>query len=100
MKRWYFSLLVIIPLLIFLVVTGSNGTDSGFNKSKELAALRQVGHRLLLTFGDSTSLVLPVREISGNEFQIAFEKKIRLQPELLVDVFRKLYPSSGEYAVE
>jgi LPXTG-motif cell wall-anchored protein len=100
MKRWYLAFLVIIPLLVFLVVTASNGTDAAFNKSKELAALRRVGHQLLLTIGDSTSLVLPVREISENEFQITFEKKFPLQPEILADVFRKLYPPSGDYAVE
>jgi len=100
MKRWYLAFQVIIPLLIFLVVTGSNGTDAGFDRSKRLAALRKVGHQLLLTNGDSTSLVLPIREISENEFQIAFEKKFRLHPELLVDVFRKMYPLSGDYSVE
>jgi LPXTG-motif cell wall-anchored protein len=100
MKRWYLAFLVIIPLLIFLIVKGSRGTDTGFNKSKELAALRKVGHQLLLASGDSTSLVLPVREISENEFQIAFEKAFRLEPKLLVDVFRKTYPPTGDYSVE
>ena len=101
MKRRYFTFLaVIIPLLVFLVVTGSRGIDTGFNRSKELAALRLVGHQLLLASGDSTSLVLPIREVSGNEFQIVFEKKFRMAPALLVDIFRKVYPSAGEYAVE
>jgi LPXTG-motif cell wall-anchored protein len=100
MKRWYLAFLVIIPLLIFLVVTGNSGKDADFKKSKELTALRTIGHHLLLTSGDSTSLVLPVRELSKNEFQIAFEKKFRLKPELLVDLFRKNYPISNDYAVE
>lgn len=100
MKRWYLVFLVIMPLLVYLVVAASSGTDTEFNKSKELAALRKVGHHVLLTSGDSTSLVLPIREMPGNKFQIAFEKKIRLEPELLANIFRKVYPPSNDYAVE
>lgn len=82
------------------MVAGNSGKESALEKTKELTALRKLGHQLLLAAGDSTSLVLPVREISSTEFQLTFQNKFRLEPNVIVDLFRQHFPSQGDYAVE
>ena len=75
----------IIPaviLTVILVVFGSAGISN--NKTEEShyqAALRLIGHKLLLSAGDSTSRVMPVKQLSENEFQIYFETPVSLEPD-------------------
>lgn len=46
--------------------------------------LREVGNQLLLSNKDSTSLILPVKEITENKFEISFEKSLGFEPSQLV----------------
>ncbi|WP_186434733.1 winged helix-turn-helix domain-containing protein [Dokdonia sp. Hel_I_53] len=47
-------------------------------------ALRNAGNELLLLDGDSSSLVLPVKEIGLQQFQLSFERDIAILPDSLV----------------
>ncbi len=47
-------------------------------------ALRVVGHQLLIADKDSTSLVLPITEITKNEFQIPFQNPLAITPDNLI----------------
>ena len=49
-------------------------------------ALRDVGNKLLLTKHDSTSLILPVKEISSNSFEVSFNSELSFKPESLVEI--------------
>ena len=48
--------------------------------------LRNVGHKVLLASGDSSSRVLPVNKISENEFVLLFESPFQFEPDSLVKV--------------
>lgn len=54
-------------------------------KNREIR-LRNVGHKVLLASGDSSSRVLPVNKISDNEFVLLFESPFQFDPDSLVKV--------------
>lgn len=53
------------------------------------AALRAVGHQLLLESGDSSSRVLPITE-AGGVYKITFENDFSFNPDWLVSIFDKV----------
>lgn len=66
-------------------------------------ALRSVGHQLLLQQQDSSSLVLPIKQIEPNKFEITFQNPLKIYPDSLVNVFKqsaKLSDLPGHYLVE
>jgi hypothetical protein len=79
-------------------MTGND--DFGFARREIL--LRRIGHEILLQSGDSTSRVLPVKKIAGNEYQISFENAFTFQPESLVNTTQRLLaedPLASDYVV-
>lgn len=48
-------------------------------------ALRMVGHRVLLQFGDSTSPVLPIHKIDDN-YKVSFETDFGFNPDSLITI--------------
>ena len=93
---------VILPFTVVLcliivsgVLAGNVGLENSFSATKQIIALRQVGHELLLQSGDSTSRVLPVSKINETEYQIRFEKKLRFQPDSLVNIVKRSLSASG-----
>lgn len=48
--------------------------------------MRQIGHRLLLSSGDSTTRVLPVKKIQEHTYEITFEKPIFLIADSLYNI--------------
>lgn len=70
--------------------------------AKREILLRRIGHELLLQSGDSTSRVLPVKKIAGDEYQISFENALSFQPDFLVKTTRHWLakdPLAGNYVV-
>ena len=66
-------------------------------------ALRQVGNQLLLSNEDSTSLILPIKEIDDFKYSISFEKEISFEPNKLVEIIKnnlEKAPLSKNYRVE
>jgi hypothetical protein len=61
---------------------------------EKIVAMRTIGHELLLASGDSTSRVLPVQQLSENEFEIRFEKPIAIKADALVGIIDK-YVKTG-----
>jgi DNA-binding winged helix-turn-helix (wHTH) protein len=60
------------------------GSDCRDTNSKEIGVvLRQIGHRLLLSNGDSTSRVLPIKEGKNDTYTISFEKPLEISSDLL-----------------
>jgi DNA-binding winged helix-turn-helix (wHTH) protein len=56
--------------------------------------LRQIGHRLLLQGGDSTSRVLPVTEIKEGTFQLEFENEMVFNHDSLMIMSKGLFPET------
>ena len=60
------------------------GSDCRDTNSKEIGVvLRQIGHRLLLSNGDSTSRILPIKEGKNDTYTISFEKPLEISSDIL-----------------
>ena len=57
-----------------------------YREGEAIIAMRQIGHVLLLQSGDSSSRVLPVKQLSENTFQIAFQSQLTFIPDSLVKI--------------
>ena len=69
-------------------------THDLFDKRVNLA-IREIGHRLLLEAGDSTSRILPVKEISEGVFLLEFENEFRFKPDTLMALTQRLLAKTG-----
>ncbi|WP_159777717.1 winged helix-turn-helix domain-containing protein [Flavobacterium sp. 9AF] len=54
-------------------------------------ALRDVGHRLLLSNQDSISVIKPVIKLDNFEYQLSFEKQVTIQPDSLVALIKNSF---------
>lgn len=101
-KRIY--LFGFIAILVISVISVAFTEDSdNFAIARREVLLRRIGHELLLQSGDSTSRVLPVKNIDENEYQISFENKLTFLPDSLINVTQRLLakdPLAGDYVVK
>lgn len=101
-KGKYLFGMVLLFFIALLCGAFSTGERDDFEVSKREILLRRIGHELLLQSGDSTSRVLPVKKISENEYQIAFEKELTFTTEALVAITQRLLnqdPLTDDYIV-
>ncbi|MBX2898964.1 MAG: response regulator transcription factor [Cyclobacteriaceae bacterium] len=91
MKKHVLIATGIIATSIFLLSAGSIITRPSTSlPEKELAiALRNVGHQLLLHAGDSTSRVLPVKQVDAGTYSLAFQSPFAFVPDSLVRIVQK-----------
>jgi hypothetical protein len=59
---------------------------SRFLEQRAQLVMRDIGHRILLHSGDSTSRVLPVKQIAPANFQISFQSEFNFVPDTLIKV--------------
>ena len=52
--------------------------------------MREVGNQTLLANGDSTSLILPIKQLGKNLFQISFESQFEIAPESLPPIVEEV----------
>jgi len=82
--------LFILSLVLFLFLSWrfidseKNNNDPETNRLQ--IRMRDIGHQLLLSAGDTSSRVLPVKQLSVTEYQIEFESGLTLEPETLVSI--------------
>ncbi|MDJ1467602.1 winged helix-turn-helix domain-containing protein [Xanthocytophaga flava] len=102
MKRTHIGgVLILLFISVICVAFRMTGNDD-FDSARREILLRLIGHELLLQSGDSTSRVLPVKKIAGNEYQISFEHAFAFQPGSLVNTTQRLLakdPLASEYVV-
>ncbi|WP_428740721.1 winged helix-turn-helix domain-containing protein [Tenacibaculum sp.] len=70
---------------------------------KVKVSLRNVGHQLLLTNQDSTSLVLPIKELSKRKYQLTFQSDLQVSPDSLVAIVKRSFSQSelpSNYRIE
>ncbi|MFD0963412.1 winged helix-turn-helix domain-containing protein [Pseudofulvibacter geojedonensis] len=74
------------------------------NKSELVRlSLREVGNQLLLANQDSTSLVLPIREVSPNKYQLSFQESLSINPDSLLNTVKNSFDKTNlksNYLVE
>lgn len=57
--------------------------------------LRDVGHQLLLTARDSTSRVLPVRQLDENTYQLSFQNDISIISDSLINLVQREFEKTA-----
>jgi hypothetical protein len=100
-RKQMIGLLILLFISIICVAFSITGNND-FDFARREVLLRRIGHEILLQSGDSTSRVLPVKKIAGNEYQISFENAFTFQPESLVNTTQRLLakdPLAGDYVV-
>lgn len=70
-------------------------TPSYQNNKIVKIALRDAGDKLLLSNGDSTSVVKPIIVIDYNTYQLTFEKPLIIQPDTLVKVIKTSFKKAN-----
>jgi hypothetical protein len=95
------GLLILLFISVICLAFSLTGNDN-FDFARREVLLRRIGHEILLQSGDSTSRVLPVKKIAGNEYQIRFENALTFQPDFLVNTTQRLLardPLASDYVV-
>jgi hypothetical protein len=66
-----------------------------FLDRKAHLVMREIGHHLLLTAGDTTSRILPVRRFNETIFQLDFESPFHFVPDSLIKVIHSCLKASA-----
>jgi hypothetical protein len=101
-KRKYLYGLILLSFISIICAAFSMAGSDDFVIARREVLLRRIGHELLLQSGDSTSRVLPIKKIAGNEYQIRFENELTFRSDSLVNTTRRLLakdPLSHDYVV-
>lgn len=88
MRNGYIFGSLFLAILVLLTVSFTNDRDR-FRERTDLIVLRKMGHEILMAGGDSTSRVLPVQEIAGNEFELQFGSPLAIKPQELIKIVEK-----------
>ena len=96
----------VLTLLLVVILSGnssySDSTDEAIESERIDVKLRNIGHQILLSHGDSTTRVLPVQFVEG-EYIIGFAKPISILPSDLVDAIEESFAQTNlaaEYIVQ
>jgi hypothetical protein len=77
-------------LLIVISVTICFKPDNtDFVSAREIIVMRNIGHEILLSSGDSSSKVLPVNKTDDNQYHIRFESTLQFTPDSIVRIIRQ-----------
>lgn len=82
------SALIIITCTVWVV---NNTNKKTVFSEKIKVSLREVGHQLLLSNNDTTSLVSPILELEALKYQISFEKELEIQHDSLVSIVKESF---------
>ncbi|WP_417199239.1 winged helix-turn-helix domain-containing protein [Bizionia sp.] len=102
-KRFIFKISGLLIVLLSIVLLLTTKDDSTLFSERVKVSLREVGNQLLLINQDSTSLVLPVKALKNNTFQLTFEKALSFEPSQLVSIIDASFHKSAlpnNYIVE
>src|SRR5579859_4096889 len=82
-----------IFLLAFALHRPSVQEDFLENRAK--LVIRKVGHLLLLQAGDSSSRILPIKQLHEGTFQLEFQSEFSFKPDTLVRIARQNLSASN-----
>lgn len=97
-----FSALMVVSLFAFVGIR-ERGKHGVMETDREMLVMRTIANKLLLQTGDSSSRVLPIKQLAKNEFLISFESSFSFTPDSLVKVIDRqiaLYDLPGDYIVK
>ncbi len=87
-KEFFSGVFLIVLAFVLWGFYSPEYNNNDFSKRAKIA-LRQVGNQLLLSNQDSTTLILPVKKITEQKYQISFEKQLSFEPSVLVKIVKK-----------
>ena len=79
--------IVCTGILIFAVASGS--TKNEIPQKHIEVVLRDIGHRLLLSAKDSSSRVLPIKQLNENTYQISFQNNFGFIADSLINIVER-----------
>ena len=83
-------------ILVVLVTAAATVSKKQEVPEKHLeVVLRDLGHRLLLTAGDSTSRVLPVKKLNENRYQISFQNDFSFISDTLINLVQREFQTNA-----
>ncbi|MEI9919918.1 MAG: winged helix-turn-helix domain-containing protein [Bacteroidota bacterium] len=86
--------ITVVVIAIFLIASSFTKHPGDLRMKQVNLMIRQIGHRLLLLAGDSTSRVLPVTKIKEGTFQLTFEKEFSFSDDSLIMLSQDLLPKT------
>jgi hypothetical protein len=91
MKRTYLLVgaLTLVSVFLFAFVLNRTPAKGEFLEKHAELVIRKVGHQLLLHAGDSSSRILPVKQISDGTFQMEFQSEFSFKPDTLIKIVRQ-----------
>ena len=96
--------ILFLSFLIGLITGGCQKKETPIpNVSQVKVTLREVGHQVLKSQEDITSLVLPVKQLSSEAFSLQFENNLRVDPTILQNEIEAAIDRNGlppNYLVE
>lgn len=85
---------IIIIFILISVVASINKKDEIPKKHLEVV-LRDIGHQLLLSAKDSSSRVLPVKQLNENTYQIFFQKDFGFISDTLINLIQRTFQKNA-----
>jgi len=88
---YFLFTLFVVGGFYFLIKTQR---DADFDLANREIMIRKIGNAVLLQADDRSSRVLPVEKLSGETYELRFEKSFAIEPEALVSIIRKTFATS------
>ncbi len=98
-----YSVVGLIVILFFIWIFSDSSEKNEAFSERVKVSLRDVGHQLLLTNQDSTSLVLPIIAIDKSKYELSFQNQLSFEPENLVAIVKRSFEKANlpnNYRVE
>jgi len=89
----YSFIALVIALFLVWILLESDEKDKAFSERVKVS-LRNVGHELLLSNQDTTSLVLPVIALEDSKYKLSFQNKLSFEPGNLVSIVQNSFEKS------
>lgn len=85
---------IIIIFVLVSAVASINKKDETPERHLEVV-LRDIGHQLLLSAKDSSSRVLPVKQLNENTYQISFQNDLGVISDTLIDLIQRTFQKTA-----
>lgn len=90
-RRNIYSVVGLITILFSIwILSDSEEKNEEFTERVKIS-LREVGHQLLLSGQDTSSLVLPVVGLGKSKFKLSFQKQLSFRPGSLVEIVKESF---------
>src|SRR5688572_6523917 len=89
-----FAIATVMIAIFFIASSFTTHPNRELRAKQVNLIIREIGHRLLLQAGDSTSRVLPVKETGEGTFSLQFENEFAFSHDSLMVLAQALLPEA------